>query len=109
MGPDRRTAELWGAARTSGGATISTFKIRNVLSQAAGFHWLALVRVLDPVNGGRFHLPSGHIRVGDWPTSRDMRLVGIGAVIGQGHVIPSVEKQWIVNHRIDLRIFHEIY
>jgi len=38
-----------------------------------------------------------------------MRIVSIGAVIGQGQVIPSGEKQWIVNHRIDLSTFNEIY
>ena len=43
------------------------------------------------------------------PNGRDMRIVGIGAVIGQAHVIPSEERQWIVNHRIDLRTFNNIY
>jgi hypothetical protein len=88
---------------------LALFKIRNVLSEAAGVHRLALVRVLDPINGGRFHLASGHIRVGKRSTGRDMRIVGIGAVIGQAHVIPSGERQWIVNHRIDLRTFNDIY
>ena len=36
-------------------------------------------------------------------------IVGIGAVIGQAHVIPSGERQWIVNHRIDLQTFNDIY
>jgi len=34
-----------------------------------------------------------------------MRIVDIGTVIGQEHVIPSGKRQWIVNHRIDLQIF----
>jgi len=38
-----------------------------------------------------------------------MRIVSIGAVIGQVQVIPSRKRQWIVNHRIDLRTFNEIY
>ena len=38
-----------------------------------------------------------------------MRIVNIGAVIGQEHVITCGERQWIVNHRIDLRTFKEIY
>jgi len=40
------------------------FKIRNILSEAGAVHWLALVYILDPVNSGRFHIASGHIRVG---------------------------------------------
>jgi len=88
---------------------LAPFKIRNILIEGAGVHCLALVRILDPVKGVRFHIASGHIRVGNWINGRDMRIVSIGAVIGQGQVIPSREKQWIVNHRIDLRTFNEIY
>jgi len=91
------------------GRLLALFKIRNVLSEAAGVHRLALVHVLDSINGGRFHLVSGHIQVGKGSTGRDMRIVGIGAVIGQAHAIPSGERQWIVNYRIDLRTFNDIY
>jgi len=37
---------------------LAPFKIRNILSQAAAVHRLALVRILDSNNGGRFHIPS---------------------------------------------------
>jgi len=87
---------------------LALFKIRNVLSEAAGVHWRALVRVLDLINGGKFHLASGHIRVGKRSTGGDMRIVGIGAVIGHGHVIPNGERQYIVNHRIDPRTLNDI-
>jgi len=72
---------------------LPLFKIRNVLSEVTGVHWLALVRVLDPINSGRFHLASGHVQGGKRSTGRDMRIVDIGAVIGQAHVIPSGERQ----------------
>jgi len=68
------------------------FKIRNGLSQAAGVHQLALVRILDPINSGQFHLASRHIRVSKLSTGRDMQIVSIGALIGQAHVIPSGER-----------------
>ena len=42
---------------------LALFKIRNVLSEATGVHRLALVHVLYSINGGRFHLASGYIRV----------------------------------------------
>lgn len=38
-----------------------------------------------------------------------MRIVTIGALIGQAHVIPSGNMQWIMNRRIDLRTFDDIY
>jgi len=90
---------------------LALLKIRNILSEAGAIHQLALVCILDPVNRGRFHIASGHIRVGSLRrvNGRDMRIVSIGAVIGQAQVIPSGERQCIVNHRIDLRTFNEIY
>ena len=88
---------------------LALFKIRKILSEAAPVNHLALVRILNLINRGRFHIPSGHILVGNRINGRDMRIVSIGAVIGQAQVIPSREQQWIVKHRIDLRTFNEIY
>ena len=88
---------------------LPLFKIRNILSEATAVHHLALVGIVDPINGGRFHIPSGYIGVGNRINGRDMQIFSIGAVIGQAQVIPSSEKQWIVNHRIDVRTFNEIY
>jgi len=72
---------------------LALFKIRNILSEAATVHRLALVRILDPINGSRFHIPSRHNRVGNGINGRDMRIVSIRAVIGQAYVIPTGEKQ----------------
>jgi len=88
---------------------LALFKIRHIPSEAAAVHRLAFVCILDPITGGRFHIPSGHIRVGNRINRRDMPIVSKGAVIGPAQVIPSGEKQWIVNHRIDLSTFNEIY
>jgi len=43
---------------------LALFKMRNILGEAAAVYRRALVRILDPINGGRFHIPSGHFRVG---------------------------------------------
>jgi len=88
---------------------LALFKIRNILSEAGAVHQLALVCILDPVNSARFHIASGHIRVSRRVNGGDMRIVSIVAVIRQVQVIPSGERQWIVNHKIDLRTFNEIY
>ena len=93
MGPDCWRSELWRFTGTRGGSVASTFKIRNILSEAAAVHRLALVRILDLINGGRFHILSGHIQVGNRINGQDMQILSIGAVIGQAHVIPSREKQ----------------
>jgi len=88
---------------------LALFKIRNILSDLGAVHQLALGCILDPVNSGRFQIASGYIRFSRRVNGRDMRIVSIGAVIGQVQVIPSGERQWIVNQRIDLQTFNEIY
>ena len=61
---------------------LALFKIRNIRSEVGSVRRLALVRVLDPMNGGSFHPGSGHVRVCKRPSGRDMRIVDIGTVIG---------------------------
>ena len=91
------------------GRLLAPFKIRNVRSGAGDVHRLAFVRILDHLSASKFHCGSRHIPFSKRHNGRDMRTVAIGAVIGQVHLIPSRERQWIVNHRIDLRTFNEIY
>ena len=86
---------------------VGLFKIRKVQREVVS--WLALVQVLDLVNSGRFHGASGHIRVCRRRNGWDMRIIDIGVVIGQAHVFPYGDGQWLVNHRIDLRTFNDIY
>jgi len=88
---------------------LARFQIRNIQSEAAAVHHWALVRIRDLINGGRFHIASGHIPVGERINGRDMSIVTLGAVMDKVQVIPTGEKQSIVNHRIDLRTFNEIY
>ena len=85
---------------------IGLFKIRNVRTKVVSR--LAYVQVLDPVNSGRFHGPSGHIRVCKRRNGRDMRIIDIGVIVGQPHV-PYRDGQWLVNHQIDLQTFNDIY
>ena len=86
---------------------LGLLKIGNVWTEVISR--LAFVQVLDPVNGSRFHGASGHIRVCRRRNGRDMRIIDIGVVVGQAHVVPYGDGQWLVNHRIDLRTFNDIY
>ena len=83
------------------------FKIRNVRKEVVSR--LAYVQVLDLVNGGRFYGASGHIRVCKWRNGRDMRIIDIGVIVGQAHVVLYGDGQWLVNHQIDLWTFNDIY
>jgi len=53
---------------------LALFNIRNILCEAAAVLCLALVRILDLINGGRFHIPNGHMRVANQINGRDMRI-----------------------------------
>ena len=51
---------------------LALFKIGIILSEAGAVHLLALVCILDLANSGRFHIASGHFRVGRRVNGRDM-------------------------------------
>ena len=86
---------------------VGLFKIRNVRTEVVSR--LAFVQVGGPVNGGRFDGASGHIRVCRRRNGRDMTIIDIAVVVGQAHVVPYGDGQWLVNHRIELRTFNDIY
>ena len=65
---------------------LGLLKIRNVRMEVVSR--LAFVQVLDPVNGCRFHGASGHIRLCRRRNGRDMRIIDIGVIVGQAHVVP---------------------
>jgi len=36
-------------------------------------------------------------------------IVDIGTILGLAHLIPEEDRRWLVNSRIDLRTFNEVY
>ena len=70
---------------------------------------LAFVQVLDLVISGRFHGVSGDIRVCRRRDGRDMRIINIEVIVGQAQVVPYGDGQWLVNHRLELQTFNNIY
>jgi len=41
--------------------------------------------------------------------AREFTVVDIGTILGLAHLIPEGDRRWIVNSRIDLRTFNEVY
>ena len=41
--------------------------------------------------------------------TRELTIVDLGTIIGLAHLIPETERRWLVNSRINLRTFNEIY
>jgi len=40
---------------------LTLFSIKNIVCEAAAVHLLALVRILNLIKSGKFHIPGGHI------------------------------------------------
>ena len=51
----------------------------------------------------------GLVTVQQREEARELTIVDIGTILGQAHLIPEVDRRWLVNSRIDLRTFNEIY
>jgi len=39
----------------------------------------------------------------------EFTVVDIGTILGLAHLIPEGDRRWIVNSRIDMRSFNEVY
>ena len=67
------------------------------------------VRMLSAVNSGFPSDIHGRVTVQMREETRDFRIVDVGTIDGLAHMIPEGERRWLVNSRIDLRTFNEVY
>ena len=51
----------------------------------------------------------GLITVQGREEAREFTILDIGTILGLAHLIPEADLGWLVNSRIDLRTFNEIY
>jgi len=70
---------------------------------------VAGVQMLTPVNSGRLSDLHGLITVQMRGDTRGFTIVDIGTILRLGHLIPEEDRHWLVNNRIDLRTFNEVY
>jgi hypothetical protein len=77
---------------------------------------LALVRVVTVENGGYLQGPEGLVRVSLMTqnnTSKNALAINIRSITGMAHLVPEVvgteKTKYIVNNRIDLKTFNEVY
>jgi len=110
------TADEFGALRGQlPGKLIGLFKLRNVVAKAKTVHRLAAVQVLQAQpNGGRIVDAHGLVKVSrrcDTSESdgNGFWIVDIMMISSLAHLIPDGDGQWLVNSRIDLRTFNEVY
>jgi len=67
-----------------------------------------MVRV-SPVNSGRPSDIHSLVTVQLREDAGEFTLVDIGTILGLAHLIPEGDRRWLVNSRINLRTFNEIY
>jgi len=65
--------------------------------------------MLSPVNAGRPSDIQSLVTVQLREDAREFTLVDTGTILGLAHLIPEGDRRWLVNSRIDLRTFNEIY
>jgi len=70
---------------------------------------VAGVQLLTPVNSGRLSDLYGLVTVQMREDTRGFTIVDIGTILGLTHLITEEDRRWLVNSRIDLRTFNEVY
>ena len=89
---------------------IALFKIRSAYMQQDTVFCLAGVQFLSLVDSGRPSDTHGLVTVQLRDVTRELTMiVDIGTVLGLAHLIPEIDRRWLVNSRIDLRTFNDIY
>ena len=86
---------------------LALFKIKNTHQDIV---WcLARVQLMGVVNSERPSDVHGIVTVHLRDDSRELTIVNIGTILGLAHLIPERDRRLLVNSRIDLRTFNEIY
>ena len=101
--------KMYGAQRGRlPGKLLALFKIRNPTCDGT-VRRLASVQMLSPVNSGHASDVHGLVTVQQREDARGFTIVDVGTILGLAHLIPEADRRWLVNSRIDLRTFNEIY
>jgi len=87
---------------------MARFKIRDYTCENA-VRRVAAVRMLSAVNSGFPWDIHGLVTVQMREDAREFTIADVGTCHGLAYLIPEGERRWLVNSRIDLRIFNEVY
>jgi len=67
------------------------------------------VQLLTPVYSVRLSDLHGLVTVQTREDMQGFTIVDIGTILGLAHLIPEEDRRWLVNSRIDLRTFNDVY
>jgi len=103
------TEEMYGALRGRLPAKlVALLNIRDSRSEDTVGR-VAGVQLPTPVNSGRLSDLHGLVIVQMREATRGFTIVDIGTMLSLAHLIPEEDRRWLVNSRIDLRTFNEVY
>jgi len=88
---------------------IALFKIPSGYMPQDTVYRLPGVQFMSLVGSGRPSDVHGLVTIQLREVPRELTIVDIGTIIGLAHLIPQTERPWLVNSRIDLCTFNEIY
>jgi len=88
---------------------IALFKIRSGYIQQDIVYRLPRVQFMSLVDSGRPLDVHSLVTVLLRDVTREPTIVDIGTILGLAHLIRETDRRWLVNSRIDLRTFNEIY
>jgi len=87
---------------------VAHFKITDYICENA-VRRVAAVRMLSAVKSGFPSDIPGLVTVEMREDAREFTMVDMVTIYSQAPLIPEGERRWLVNSRIDLRMFHEVY
>jgi len=96
---------LWGHLPAK---LVALFKIRDSRWEDR-VRRLAGVQFVSSVNSGRISDVHSLVTVQMKEDAREFAVLDIGTIVGLAYLIPEGDRRWIVNCRIDLRTFNEVY
>jgi len=103
------TEEIYGALQGRFPAKlVALFKIRHYSCEDR-VRRLAGIQFVSAVNSGWISDVHSLVTVQRKDDAREFTVVDIGTILGLAHLIPAADRRWIVNSRIDLRTFNEVY
>jgi len=105
------TEEMYGALRGRLPAKlVALLKIRDYrCGNRDTVRWVTSVQMLTPVNSGRLSDQHGLVTVQMREDARGFTIVDIGTILGLPRLIQEEDRCWLINSRIDLRTFNEVY
>jgi len=88
---------------------IALFQVQSGYMQQDTVNHLARVQFTSLVDSGRPSDVSGLLTFQPRDGTRELTIVDIGMILGLAHLTPETGQRCLVQSRIDLRTFNEIY